>query len=155
MNYLDEIINTIKSIDTKKLSDDITTPEVSIIETQKIYLWIRLYLKEEVDIIDGDDYIMEYSPSGENIIAKFISYGKKNLHRDELDQIVNFDPEVDKKVLCLMVDENEINTRKDIPFIRTLFKVSKFYEFQVIRRSDLTFKNLRTNIIVDYIDCDF
>ena len=155
MNYLDEIINTIKSIDTKKLSDDITTPEVSIIETQKIYLWIRLYLKEEVDIIDGDDYIMEYSPSGENIIAKFISYGKKNLHRDELDQIVNFDPEVDKKVLCLMVDENEINTRKDIPFIRTLFKVSKFYEFQVIRRSDLTFKNLRTNTIVDYIDCDF
>jgi hypothetical protein len=155
MNYIEEIINTIKSIDTKKLSDDITTPEVSIIETQKIYLWIRLYLKEEVDIIDGDDYIMEYSPSGENIIAKFISYGKKNLHRDELDQIVNFDPEVDKKVLCLMVDENEINTRKDIPFIRTLFKVSKFYEFQVIRRSDLTFKNLRTNIIVDYIDCDF
>ena len=55
----------------------------------------------------------------------------------------------------IIIDENEINTRADIPFIRTLFKISKFYEFQVIRRSDLVFTNIRTGVSPEYVDCDF
>lgn len=156
MNYLDKIIEEIKNIDEKSISNDISTnPSTRIIESQKIYIWIRIYLKEEVDVLEGDEYKMEYIPSGENLTTKFVSFGKKNLNRDHQDQIINFDPEVDRKILCLMVDENEINTRKDIPFIRTLFKTSRFYDYQVIRRSDLTFTNQRTQNCPEYIDCDF
>lgn len=60
-----------------------------------------------------------------------------------------------KKILCLMIDENDLKTRKDIPFIRTLFKTSPFYEHQVIRRDELKFTNLRTSISVEYVGFDF
>jgi hypothetical protein len=156
MNYLDKLIEDIKTIDEKSTSNMVDNkPTTKIIESQKIYIWIRVYLKEEVDVIEGDEYKMEYIPSGENLMTKFVSFGKKNLNKNHQDQIINFDPEVDKKILCLMVDENEINTKKDIPFIRTLFKTSRFYDYQVIRRSDLTFTNQRNGECPEYIDCDF
>ena len=156
MNYLEKIIEDVKNLDEKKSTDIVDNkPVTEIIESQKIYFWIRIYLKEESEVIEGDNYKMEYLPSGETLNTKFVSYGKRNLNKNHEDQIINFDPEIDKKILCLMVDENEINTRTDIPFIRTLFKTSRFYDYQIIRRSDLTFTNLRTNIITEYIDCDF
>ena len=156
MNYLEKIIEDVKNLDEKKSTDIVDNkPVTEIIESQKIYFWIRIYLKEESEVIEGDNYKMEYLPSGETLNTKFVSYGKRNLNKNHEDQIINFDPEIDKKILCLMVDENEINTRADIPFIRTLFKTSRFYDYQIIRRSDLTFTNLRTNIVTEYIDCDF
>jgi len=156
MNYLDKLIEDIKTIDLEKISESKERKtKTSIIESQKVYFWIRIYLKEEMDVTEGDIYQMEYIPSGELLTTKFVSHGKKNLNKDHEDQIINFDPDVDKKILCLMVDENDINTRNDIPFIRTLFKTSKFYDYQIIRRSDLTFTNLRTGETPEYIDCDF
>lgn len=145
MNYLEKLIEEIKIIDTGKITESPTSDTITTtIEEQKIYFWIRIYLKNEEDVIEGDEYKMEYVPSGESLMIKFITY-----------QIINFDPEIDKKILCLMIDENEINTRSDIPFIRTLFKTSKFYDYQLIRRSDLVFTNTRTNSSPEYIDCDF
>jgi len=156
MNYLEKLIEEIKIIDTGKITESPTSGTITTtIEEQKIYFWIRIYLKNEEDVIEGDEYKMEYVPSGESLMIKFITYGKKNLNKDHQDQIINFDPEIDKKILCLMIDENEINTRSDIPFIRTLFKTSKFYDYQLIRRSDLVFTNTRTNSSPEYIDCDF
>ncbi len=156
MEHLEKLRNEILKINMDEISDSyeiVTT--VTEIEKQKVYVWIRLYLKEEVNIKDGDEIEMKYLPSEEVIIAKFISYGKKGLHKDQDNQIVNFDLEDDKKLICLMVDEDEINNRKDIPFIRTLFKTSRFYEHQIIRRSDLIFTNKRTEDIIDYYDGDF
>ncbi len=156
MNYLDKIIEEIKSIDEKTISNTIDNKaSVEIIESQKVFIWIRIYLKESTDVKEGDEYKLEYLPSGENLMTKFVTYGKKNLNKDHQDEIINFDPEVDEKILCLMVNENEINTKNDIPFIRTLFKTSRFYDHQIIRRSDLTFTNQRTNETPEYIDCDF
>lgn len=155
MNYLDKILKEIRSIKNESIGDIVTETNVKVIDDQKIFIWMRIYLKEKIDVIEGDEFIMKYLPSGENLTVKFICYGKKNILKDHDDEIVNYDPEDDEKVLCLMVNENEINTRNDIPFIRTLFKTSRFYDYQIIRRSDLTFTNIRTNETPEYIDCDF
>ncbi len=155
MNYLDKILKEIRSIKNESIGDIVTETNVKVIDDQKIFIWMRIYLKEKIDVIEGDEFIMKYLPSGENLTVKFICYGKKNILKDHDDEIVNYDPEDDEKVLCLMVNENEINTRNDIPFIRTLFKTSRFYDYQIIRRSDLTFTNIRTNEAPEYIDCDF
>ncbi len=155
-NIYDELIQVIRKIDTKDLSDDAGVASSRIAEEQKVYFWIRLYLKEEMeDILPGDDFLITYSESGECLLTKFVAFGKKNLNRD-LDQvIINYDPEDEKKTLCLMVDEESIKTSNEIPFIRTLFKTSKYFEYQVYRRSDLTFTNIRTGVSCEYIDADF
>ena len=76
------------------------------------------------------------------------------MNRDLDEELVSYDPEDDKKILTLMVDSDELESDK-IPFIRTLFKTSSYYQFQVYKRSDLTFTNQRTDQDVEYIDCDF
>ena len=54
-----------------------------------------------------------------------------------------------------MVDENHVNYSQEIPFIRTLFKTGRHYEYQLMRRDELIFINKRNGIILDYFDCDF
>ena len=45
----DQIVEQIKNIDTGELSDDVDqSPAIAEIEKQRIYIWIRLYLKDEV-----------------------------------------------------------------------------------------------------------
>ena len=54
-----------------------------------------------------------------------------------------------------MVDENEVNYSDEIPFIRTLFKTGRHYEYQLMRRSELLFIIESNDFILDYFDCDF
>jgi hypothetical protein len=156
-DYRDQLLEAIKSIDTEGLSDEIEIISTSkIIEEQKIYFWIRLYLSEEDQNIQiGDDIVITYNPSGEELVTKFICYGKSGLERDHNDEVINYNPDDDKKVLCLMVDENVINYSEEIPFIRTLFKTGRHYEYQLMRRDELLFINKRNGFILDYYDCDF
>jgi hypothetical protein len=154
----DSLVEQIKKIDSEEVSDKIDdSVDVSEIEKQKIYIWLRVYLKSEIsDIKEGDDFKIEYTPSGEKLISKFIAYGKKNSIKDADDYTqIQVNTEDDNKVLCLMVDENEIQNGENIPFIRTLFKTSRHFEYQVYKREQLTITNIRTNQILDYIDCDF
>lgn len=157
MDYIDKIIEEIRSIDTTELTDDVSKdPLMEVTEEQKIYFWIRLYLKEENPNIEaGDDIIISYTPMDEELKTKFICYGKKNLERDHEDEVVNYDPEDDKKVLCLMVDEKMVNENDDIPFVRTLFKTGHHYEYQLVKRDELLFIIEKNNIVLDYFDCDF
>jgi hypothetical protein len=152
----ESLIEKIKEIDTDGLPDEVEIkPQTNIIEKQKVYFWIRLFLKDELlDLQVGDDFEICYTNSGEKLVTKFIAFGKKNLNRDLDSQIINYDPEDDKKILTLMVDSDEFESDK-IPFIRTLFRTSSYYQFQVYKRDELTFKNTRTGKIVDYIDCNF
>jgi len=153
----EELIDQVKEIDTDDLNDDIDqSPQTDIVEGQKVYFWIRLYTKEEVDNVkEGDEFKITYK-GDESLEVQFIAYGKKNITRDVLDDIINYDPEDDRKCLCLMVDEDRIkNQSSDIPFIRTLFKTSPFYEHQVYKKSDLKFYNKRTGEYYTYIDVDF
>jgi len=154
----DSIVQQIKQIDRDDLSDDVDQgPLSSEVEKQKVYIWIRLYIKEEMSgLKEGDDFKIKYLDSGEELITKFICFGKKNSFKDsdDYDQI-QITSEDDTKCLCLMVDEQEIQTSDAIPFIRSLFRVSKHFEYQVYKREDLTFTNVRTGESVEYIDCDF
>ena len=129
--------------------------DTKIVEEQKVYIWIRLFLKEESNIEIGDDILMTYSQSGEQLETKFICYGKTDMGKDHNDEIINYNPEDDKKVLCLMVDQDKINKGINIPFIRTLFKTSIHYQYQLVKRNELLFINSRTGETLDYFDCDY
>lgn len=158
-NYYNSIVEAVKAIDTnsseKWIYDEIVSTS-TIIEEQKVYFWIRLYLKEETPNIQiGDDVLINWTPSGEKLSTKFIAFGKKGLDKDHHDQVSNYVSEDDKRILCLMVDERVINFSNDIPFIRTLFKTGHHYEYQLIKREELQFIIQRNGIILEYYDCDF
>jgi hypothetical protein len=53
-----------------------------------------------------------------------------------------------------MIEEKTINESDDIPFIRTLFKLGRHYEDQIIKRSELVFIKEQGGIL-DYYDCEF
>jgi hypothetical protein len=156
MGRYDNLVEKIKSIDTEVVKDwdSNTDPSMKVLEQQKVYIWIRLYLKEESNVEIGDDIFMTYTPSGEKLETKFICYGKSDLGKNHEDEMVNYNPEDDKKVLCLMVDQETINKGTDIPFIRTLFKTGIHYEEQLVKRSELLFIS-RNGETLDYFDCDY
>jgi hypothetical protein len=153
----EHIVEQIMGIETEGLRDNVNqVPSSEIIEDQKVYFWIRLYTKEEIsDLQEGDDINISYRGE-ETLPVKFITFGKKNINKDSVDEIVGYDPEDDRKCLCLMVDEERVKKNSgDIPFIRTLFKTSPYYEFQLYKRNELTFTNTRTEDNYTYIDVDF
>jgi hypothetical protein len=159
MGRYDNLVEKIKTINTEEVKDWYSNmgSDMKVIEEQKIYIWIRLFLKEESNVEIGDNIFMTYTPSGEKLETKFICYGKTGLSKDhdDLEKITNFNPEDDKKVLCLMVNQDTINKGIDIPFIRTLFKTGIHYEYQLVRRDELLFINSRTGETLDYFDCDY
>jgi len=155
-DYREQLIESIKNLDIDGVSDEVEAPISDIIEEQKVYFWIRLYINDELnDILQGDDITIKWTPSGEELTTKFICFGKNGLERDHDDQVTNWNPEDDKKILCLMVDERVINLSDEIPFIRTLFKTGRHYEYQLVKREELIFVNKRNSMILDYFDCDF
>ena len=157
-DYLQLIAEKLSEIDTDNAEKWIydQNPSVNIIDEQKVYFWIRLYISDEdVNIEVGDDISIQWTPSGEELVTKFICYGKKGLQKDYNNEVVNYNSEDDKKILCLMVDEKFVNFSEEIPFIRTLFKTGRHYEYQLVKRNELIFVNKRNGIIIDYYDCDF
>lgn len=157
LDYRSKIINDIKSIDTDKidfLNSDFK-PRKTIVEKQKIFLWIRLYTKEEVSIDPNDSIKIEYLPSGEHLECSFICYSKKGIEKNFNDQITNYNTEDDKKCLCLMVDIDKINNNDKIPFIRTLFKSGNHFEYQLLRREELIFTNQTKKTTIEYFDVEF
>jgi hypothetical protein len=157
MGRYDNLVEKIKTIDTEVVKDwdSNTDPAMKIVEEQKVYVWIRLFLKEESDVQIGDTIFMTYTQSGEKLETKFICYGKTDMGKNHDDEIINYNPDDDKKVLCLMVDQEKINKGIDIPFIRTLFKISIHYQYQLLKRDELIFVNSRTGETLDYFDCDY
>jgi hypothetical protein len=156
MGRYDNLVEQIKTIDTEVVKDwnKNTDPAMKILEEQKVYIWIRLYLKEEANVEVGDDVIITYTPSGEKLETKFICFGKEGMEKDQ-DGLTNWNSEDNKKVLCLMVDQDRINKGTDIPFIRTLFKIGIHYQYQLVRRTELLFINNRTGETLEYFDCDY
>ncbi len=156
MTLYDFVREQLKDVDTADLSDDVSKdPEVEV-TPEKVYFWTRVYMKEENPNIEiGDTVTIKYAPSGEEMKTQFFAYGKTGLERDHDDELINFNPEDDKKVLCLMVEEKIVNESEDIPFIRTLFKLGRHYEYNVMKRDELLFVNDRNGIVIDWFDCDF
>ena len=152
-----QLIEQVKQINTTDLSDDVDKSVTSIVtEEQKIYFWIRLYLKDDnINAEIGDDITLKYSISGEELKTKFICYDKLGLQRDHEDEVTSYNPEDNKKVLCLMIDTKMVNHNDDIPFIRTLFKTGLHYEYQLMKRDELQFIIDRNSIVLEYFDVDF
>ena len=54
-----------------------------------------------------------------------------------------------------MVDEERINYNSDdIPFIRKLFRIGRWYEYEIVRRTELILTNDRTEVKLDYYDIE-
>ena len=155
--YLEKLVEQVKDMDTDELSDEVDNESsTKVIEEQKIFFWIRLYLSEEdPNVKVGDDITIEWVHTGEKLKTKFAAYGKEGVNKDQGDEMTNYNPEDDKRILCLMIDTKMIKFNDDLPFIRTLFKTGYHYEYQLVKRNDLTFTNDRSGIMLDYFDCDF
>jgi hypothetical protein len=158
MNTLyEQLVEQIKKIDRDDLSNDVTKDaSVKEVEKQKVYIWLRVFLKDDAsDVKEGDDFTITYTKSGEQLNSKFMCFGKVNSFKDNGNNQIQTISEDDPKVIILMIDENDIQNGEHIPFIRTLFKISKHFEYQVYRRDELVFKNERSGQILEYIDCEF
>lgn len=145
----------LKDIDTTELTDEVIENIEVKVDPAKVYFWTRVYLKDENPNIEIGDWVkIIWTPTGEFLRTQFITWGKKGLDRDS-DGVVGWNSEDDKKVICLMIDESEINTNEQIPFIRTLFKLGRFYEENLIKIDELQFIIENNNILLEYYDCDF
>jgi len=160
-DYREQLLESIKDIDT---TSDWNYEEGSItkvIEEQKVYFWIRLYLTENSPSVEvGSDITICHKPNRsedvvEELETKFICFGKKNMDRDYEGEITGYNSEDDEKCLCLMIDSSKVNFSDEIPFIRTLFKTGYHYEYQIMRRTELLFIDKKNDITLDYFDCDF
>jgi hypothetical protein len=158
-NYLEKILSEIREIDSNNISNitqQDTNVDVKVIEEQKVYSWIRVYLRDENPNIEiGDDIRITYKPSGEYLDAKFICYNKKGMDKDVANQIANYNPEDDKKAICLMVDEAIINKSETIPFLRTLFSCSRYYDEVVYRITDVELSVESKSVVLDYYTISF
>ena len=153
--HIQNIITEVKKVDVDKINFDKEDFNATsrVIQKQRVYIWIRLYLKNEIQITPETLVQIEYNGQ-EKLDTHFMFFGKKGLERDKDGEIVNFDPEDDTKVLCLMVDVEKIDKdNENIPVIKTLFKLGKFYKPQIIKKSDFNFKVGETNL--DFYDIDF
>lgn len=130
-------------------------PKSKIVQKQAVFLWVRIYTKEEVEIEPNTNVFFNYLPGNEKLEARFICFAKKGLEKDHLDEVVNYTDEDDKRVLCVMVEEERINkNNKDIPFIKKLFKLGRHYEVTVYHRNDLTLTK-ENGELINYFDIDF
>jgi len=156
-DYKQNIIEQVKYIDTNKIDFEASDfkPRHQVVEKQKIYRWTRLFVKEETLDIQVNDIIkLHHLPTDEILESQFICFGKKGLEKDSEGNIVAFDGEEDKQVLCLMIDTQNLES-DNVKFIRSLFQNTKWYEFQLMKRSELLFINQRTGEPLDYFDVEF
>src|SRR5574343_24275 len=153
--FYESLKNQLIEIDLDKVNfENIDqNPITKIIDSQKIYFWIRVYLKDEIsDLESGDDITIKYMPKNEDLKVKFVYYAKKGVDRDLGINVVNYNTEDDKKIICLMVDSTQVNYNDDIKFMRTLFKQGNHYEYQLLKRNDLEFILDKNNSVVNYYD---
>lgn len=156
-NYRDSIIEQAKSIDVEKIDYNNVDfgPQNKVVEEQKVYFWIRIYLKDEIEISPNTDVTFTYLPDNESLVAKFICYAKKGHEKDKQQDVVNYNPEDDKRILCLMVDADRIDKKsEDIPFIRTLFRISRWYTPQILRLSEFKITDTSEREF-EFYDIDF
>jgi len=155
--HLKNIVEEAKKIDVNKVNfeGEDFQPQTKIIQKQKVYFWIRLYLKDEIDIKPETKVSLIYLDGKEQLDTYFMYFGKKGLERDKDGQIVNFNPEDDKRILCLLVDSDRINNNnEDIPYIKTLSPLSKHYKPQYFKKFDFSIL-LNDETPLDFFDIEF
>jgi hypothetical protein len=116
IDYKEQLLEQLRTIDSDELKSDFELIASSaVIEEQKIYFWIRLYLSEEDPNIQiGDEITIEWTPSGEKLDTKFIVYGKSGLERDHEGEVTNYNPEDDIPVFHLHFHEGTLSIQQKI-----------------------------------------
>lgn len=129
--------------------------EIMWVERQKTFIWVRVFLSEDDNTLTKGDIVnIQYTPNGETLEAIFGSYNKKNSTTNKEINVEEYDPEDDRKILCLAVDIDYVNDKdNDIPFIRTLFKQGKFHEDHLLKRNELKIYTSTKNF--EYHTVDF
>jgi hypothetical protein len=125
-----------------------------VLEEQKQYHWIRLYMNDELEIDPMTKVKMVYVPTSEEFDLVFTSYNKKKSEQDKGPSLVEYVAEDDKKVLSLLYNLDDVENSEKYPKITTLFARSKNYEFNLMRRDDLIFK-LEDGTEITYYDIEF
>lgn len=155
------LLGEIQSLDTDnydytKMSDDDYAAISKVAEKQKTYFYIRIYLNDENgNIKPNDNVIINYMPENEKLTTKFIAYGKLGKDKDSGDDLSNYVAEDNKKVLCLMIDTDKINYEsEDIKFIRSLFRQSRYFQYQMFRTDEFEV-TLDGGDVLNYYDIDF
>lgn len=154
--YRDSLVEQLKDLDISKSNFENMDfkPRSEIKEKQKTYFWIRVYLHDEIEITPDTEVTITYTGSGEKLETKFVCFGKKGHNNNLHDDVINYDPEDDRKCLCLMIDSDRINKEsEDIPFIRTLFRIGRYYSPQILRHSELMLS--KGDVVLNYYDIDF
>lgn len=158
MKYPHQIIkDELDRIDLDKIDFDGSDfkPRSEISESQKVYFWVRVYLKDNYNIEPNTEIKMKYLPDNEELITRFICYNKSGRNNSD-ENIVSWNPEDDKKVLCLMIDSDRINNNSDdIQFIRSLFKIGRYYKPQILSKNQFILIDSSKNSKIDYYDIDF
>jgi hypothetical protein len=156
-SHLESVVEQVKKIDLDKsnFENDDFQPHTKIIQKQKVYFWIRVFIKDEIEIQPETKINIVYLDGTESVETHFMYYGKKGLERDKDGQIVNFNPEDDKKILCLLLDAERINVNNsDIPHMKTLFTLGKYYQPQYIKKFDYKFL-LDDSSEIEFYDIEF
>lgn len=145
----------VEDFDYSKVKDIDYVPSTKVVDKQKSYFYIRIYLNnEDSSIKQNDDVIIEYTPYSEKLTTKFIAYGKKGGDRDGGEDLTNYESEDNKRVLCLMIDTDIINyDSENIKFIRSLFRQSRYFQYQMFRKDE--FEITHNGQKIDYYDIDF
>ena len=152
----DDIVDQAKKLNVEKINFDGEdfVPRAEIKQKQRVFFWIRVYLKEEINIELNTDVNIIWKET-EKITTKFICYAKKGHEKNAQENVVNYNPEDDKRILCLMVDADRIDKHSDdIPFIRTLFKISRWYQPQILRLSEIKITDSNERDF-EFYDIDF
>ncbi len=155
--HLDNIVENVKKIDLEKVNfeGEDFQPQSRIIQKQKVYFWIRVYLKEELDIKTETKVIIKYLDGKEQLETQFMYFGKKGLERNNEGQIINFNPEDDKRILCLLIDSDRIDfNNEEIPYMKTLSPLSKHYKPQYFRKFDFSVF-IEEDQEIDFYDLEF
>lgn len=129
-----------------------------VLEESKEYYWLRLYLREECEIENSEIIKLKYLPNDESLDLIFIAYEKKGQSDQFYSDIIEYVKEDDKKILCLMLDIKELNTRTDLEFLQKLLRCSRNHEDTLVKREDLPFMQQNAEgewIPLDYYDADF
>ena len=153
-DMLDQLDTYLRESDSSTWKDE-PNVKIDIVERQKEFFWIRIYLPEEDDKLKtGDTVYISYKPTNEKLEMIFGGYEKEGLNRDHNDEVINYVNEDDKSILCCMIDLNRVNKDSDdIPTVRTFFRNSRHYVEEIYRKTDIIISTEETEY--DYKSISF
>ena len=131
------------------LSDFLENLKINVTQQQKEYYWIRLYTNTEYDFKQGDIITLNHLPTGEKLDLMFTNFDKVGKIDQQSNSIEEFNNEENKRSLCLLIDFTQLYLLKDVNFIRTLFRNSRYFQEHLLKRKDLKFYTSFDNTLLE------